>query len=146
MKFLTDNWRGLAVLVMGVATVVLASTVLHVCADEGHFVKTASGMNMDMACTWTRRGVIGVGGLVALMGLIMTFARASSRALSLAAAFGGALIIATPLWLIPTCAKAMMTCNQSFKPGALVLGGLIAIIGLAGSLNFSRSEGAAVHA
>lgn len=146
MKSLTNNWRGLAVLGMGLLTVVLASTVLHVCADEGHFVKTASGMDMHMACTWTKRAVIGFGGLVAVIGLIMTFATAASRALSLAAAAAGALIIATPLWLIPTCAKEMMTCNQVFKPAVLVLGGLIALIGLVGSLNFSRSEGAAVGA
>lgn len=146
MKSLTQNWRGLAVLGMGLLTVVLASTVLHVCADEGHFVKSASGMDMHMACTWTKRAVIGFGGLVAITGLIMLFNTAASRALSLVAAAGGALIIASPLWLIPTCAKAMMTCNQVFKPGALVLGGLIAVIGLAGSISFARSKGAALAA
>lgn len=145
MEFLSKNWRGLAVLGVGVLTVVLAST-LHVCADEGNFVKTASGMNMHMACTWSQRAVIGFGGIVALMGLIMTFSRAAARAMSLASGLTGAMIIATPLWLVPTCKNAMMTCNQLFKPAVLILGGLILVVGLAGSISSARSKGAAMAA
>lgn len=146
MKSLSEHWRGLSVFLLGAVTVVLAATVLHVCADEGKFMQTASGMDVHMACTWTRRAVIGVGGLVAMIGLIMLFTREAARALSLVAAAGGALIIALPLWLIPTCAKAMMECNQSFKPGVLLLGGVIAVVGFAGSLTFTRSGRRAVHA
>ncbi|HWI53430.1 MAG TPA: DUF4418 family protein [Symbiobacteriaceae bacterium] len=145
MKSLSENWRGLSVFLLGALTVALALTVLHVCGDEGHMVKTATGTEIAMRCTWTRMAVVGTGGLVALVGLIMLFAREAARALSLVATVGGALIIATPLWLIPTCASAMMVCNQSFKPGALVLGGLIAVVGIAGSLTFTRSE-RTVHA
>jgi hypothetical protein len=145
MEFLTKNWRGLAVLGLGLLTVVLAST-LHVCADEGNFVKTASGMNMHMACTWTQRAVMGFGGVVALTGLIMTFAGAAARAMSLLSGLTGALIIATPLWLVPTCKNPMMTCNQVFKPAVLILGGLILVVGLAGSIASARSKGAALAA
>ncbi|HYF80245.1 MAG TPA: DUF4418 family protein [Symbiobacteriaceae bacterium] len=145
MEFLTKNWRGLAALGLGLLTVVLAST-LHVCADEGNFVKTASGMNMHMACTWTQRAVMGFGGVVALTGLIMTFAGAAARAMSLLSGLTGALIIATPLWLVPTCKNAMMTCNEVFKPAVLILGGLILVVGLAGSIASARSKGAALAA
>jgi len=109
-------------------------------------VKTAAGTEIAMRCTWTRAGVVGIGGLVALIGLIMTFARQAARAMSLVAAGAGGLIIATPLWLIPTCTNPMMICNMSFKPGALVLGGLITVVGLIGSLSFSRSGRAAMVA
>lgn len=146
MKFLTNNWRGLAIFGMGVATVVLALTVLHVCGDEGHMVKTAAGTEIAMRCTWTRMGVVGIGGLVALMGLVMMFVRQAANALSFVAAGAGALIIATPLWLIPTCASAMMVCNHSFKPGALILGGLISVVGLAGAVRFTRGERTALPA
>lgn len=146
MQFLTKNWRGLAIFGLGALTVVLAATVLHVCADEGHFMTMQNGMPAKMACTWTKRAVIGTGGLVAIMGLLMIWLRQAEQALSLAALGAGALIIATPLWLIPTCANPMMTCNMVFKPGALVLGGLIALMGLAGSLKFARGERAAIAA
>ncbi|HWI60879.1 MAG TPA: hypothetical protein VNT75_03475, partial [Symbiobacteriaceae bacterium] len=66
MKFLTDNWRGLTIFALGALTVVLALTMLHVCGDEGHMVKTATGSEIAMRCTWTRAGVVGIAGLVAL--------------------------------------------------------------------------------
>ncbi|MDF2631040.1 MAG: hypothetical protein K0R39_4871 [Symbiobacteriaceae bacterium] len=146
MKALTNNWRGLAILGMGLLTVVLASTILHVCADEGHFVKTASGTEIHMACTWTKRAVIGVGGLTAVIGLIMLFANQAARALSFAGAAGGALMLAIPLKLIPGCANAMMTCNQSFKPGVYILGSVLMLIGLVGTLKLARGEGARLAA
>jgi hypothetical protein len=95
-----------------------------------------------MGCTWTKRAVEGIGGLVAVMGLVMIFMKEAARALSLVAAAAGLLMIATPLWLIPTCKNAMMTCNMSLKPGVLIFGGLIALAGLAGSLKFARAAGA----
>ncbi|HLN61195.1 MAG TPA: DUF4418 family protein [Symbiobacteriaceae bacterium] len=142
MKFLNNNWRGLTVFALGVATVLVTIFFLDSCADAGHFVKTANGMDMHMGCTWTQRAVIGLGGLTAVFGLIMMAMKEAARGLSLAAFATGALVIATPLWLIPTCKNAMMTCNLSLKPGALVLGGLILVAGLAGGLRFARGEGA----
>lgn len=146
MRFLTENWRGLTVLGLGVATILAGIFVLDSCADAGHFVKSASGMDMHMACTWTERAVLGIGGLVAAMGLVMLFYREASRAISLIAGAGGALMIATPLWLIPTCKNAMMTCNHSLKIGALILGAVIAVVGLIGAIRVTRASGAGFSA
>jgi hypothetical protein len=140
MTFLTKNWRGLAVFGLGALTLVLAATVLHVCADEGHFMTMQNGMQANMACTWTKRAVMGIGGLVAIAGLLMMWWHQAEQALSLLSLAAGALIIAMPLWIIPTCANQMMTCNMSFKPGALVLGGLIALMGAVGAIKFARGE------
>ena len=142
MTFLSKNWRGLMVLALGVATLLVGVFVLDSCADAGHFVKSSTGMDMHMGCTWTKRAVLGLGGLTAVFGLIMLVMKEAARGLSLAAFATGALMIATPLWLIPTCKNAMMTCNLSLKPGALVLGGLILVAGLIGGLRFARGEGA----
>jgi hypothetical protein len=125
---------------LGALTLVLAATVLHVCADEGHFMTMQNGMQANMACTWTKRAVMGIGGLVAIAGLLMMWWHQAEQALSLLALSAGALIIAMPLWIIPTCANPMMTCNMVFKPGALVLGGLIALMGAVGAIKFARGE------
>lgn len=140
MKFLSNNWRGLFVLTLGVATVLVGLFVLQSCADAGHFVKSANGMDMHMGCTWTKRAVLALGGLTAVTGLVMLVYRQAAQALSLISLAIGALMIATPLWLIPTCKNAMMTCNLSLKPGTLIFGGLILIAGVAGALRFVRAD------
>lgn len=139
MNALTRNWRGLLFLVLGLATIFGAHFFLDSCADAGHFVETAKGMKMHMGCTWTERGVMGVGGLVAFIGLTMLFAQEAARALSIAAMGAGILMVLIPVWLIPTCANPMMTCNLSLKPGSLLLGGVVALAGLIASLPFRRT-------
>ncbi|HYG58862.1 MAG TPA: DUF4418 family protein [Symbiobacteriaceae bacterium] len=145
MKFLEQNWRGLTVFVLGAATVLAAIFLLDTCADAGKFVQTANGQQMHMACTWTERAVIGLGGLIAVVGLIMTFWKEAARALSLSTVASGALMLSIPLWLIPTCKSAMMVCNQSLKPGVLVLSGLIMVAGVAGSIKLARTESSQTH-
>jgi hypothetical protein len=145
MQFLNRNWRGLMVFGLGAATLLAAIFLLHNCADTGHLVKLANGTETDMACTWTKRAVEGIGGLVAIMGLVMLWIKESARAISLVAAAAGLLMVATPLWLIPTCKNAMMTCNLSLKPGTLILGGVIALAGLVGALRFARAGAGGVR-
>lgn len=139
MTFLTTNWRGLSVFTLGVATVLAAIFLLDNCADAGKLLQTANGAEVHMACTWTERAVLGLGGLTAVFGLLMIFFRDAVQGLSLGALATGALMVATPLWLIPTCKNAMMICNMSLKPGVLIFGGLIALVGLVGALKFARA-------
>ena len=134
MTYLQRNWRGLLAIVLGLVTVLGAHYMLDVCADAGKAINTAQGMQVPMRCSWTERAVEGTGGLIALIGLIMTFSRESVRGLSLAVSGAGLLMLITPIWLIPTCDMASMTCNLSFKPGTMLLGGLIAIAGLVMSI------------
>lgn len=138
MTFLTNHWRGLTAILLGLGTVLGAHFFLDTCADAGHLINMMGGKTMHMGCTWTERAVMGVGGLVAVMGLIMIWMREAGRALSLAVAAAGILMIAIPLWLIPTCANATMVCNLSLKPGSLVLGGLVFFTGLAGAVKLAR--------
>jgi len=143
MRFLEQNWRGLTLLVLGAGTVLAAIFLLDTCADAGKFLTTNNGATVHMGCTWTERAVMGLGGLIGLVGLITIFWKDAARALSLSTVGAGALMLATPLWLIPTCKMAMMTCNQSLKPGVLILSGLIMVAGLVGSIKLVRGEGAA---
>lgn len=138
MKFLSNNWRGLSILTLGVATVVAAVFFLDSCGDAGKMLTTTQGTQVPMRCHWTEQAVIGLGGLLGVIGFLMIWMKESARGLSLAAAAAGVLMVATPLWLLPTCGNAMMICNMSLKPGVLLLGGLIAIVGVVGAIRMAR--------
>jgi len=135
------NWRGLLVVALGVATLLSSHYLLHSCADTGVFMTTMKGASVPMRCSWTERAVQGIGGLAALLGVLMIWLRESTRGLSLAVAASGLLMFLTPIWLIPTCDSPMMNCNMSLKPGAMLLGALIAIAGLAAAVPVRSFEG-----
>lgn len=139
MAILTQRWRGLLVFLLGTA-VVVSTLFLDTCADAGHFMTTASGMQTHMRCTWTERAILGVGGLVMVIGIIMLLAQPAARLLSMPSAAAGVLLLATPLWLIPTCGNPSMPCNLSLKPGSLLLGGLVTLVGLVGAVQLKRAE------
>lgn len=139
MTVLTQRWRGLMMFLLGMATVV-GTLFMDSCADAGHYATLANGMQIHMGCTWTERAVLGLGGLVMVIGVIMLAAFPVARYLSMAGAAAGVLLLATPLWLIPTCANPMMPCNMSLKPGSLLLGGLITLGGLVGSVQLRRTQ------
>lgn len=124
--------------VLGVGSVLLATFVLKDCADVGHMMKTASGMSAPMRCFYTERAVDLVGGLVTVLGLIMLWQRDAARALSLGVAAAGLFMIAVPLWLLPTCPDPMMMCNMSLKPGAIILGALITVVGVVAGVQSRR--------
>jgi len=139
MSFLSRNWRGLLFLVLGLATIFSAHYFLDSCADAGKFIEVGE-RKIHMGCTWTERGVIGVGGLVAFMGLLMLFAKDAWRGLSLAVAGAGALMILIPTYLIPGCSMPDMPCNLSLQPGSMFLGGLVLVAGLIGAVQFRRLD------
>lgn len=144
MTVFAKRWRGLLVLVLGLATVVAAQALLDVCGDAGHMLETATGAKVPMRCHWSEQAVKGVGGLVAGIGLVMLLARAEAqRALSAVTALAGLLIVLIPLWLIPTCTMATMLCNLSFRPGAILLGALVVLAGLLGMISWKRLGDAA---
>lgn len=138
MRRFTRNWRGVLFLTLGVAVVLAAHFVLDVCGDAGHMLETAKGTQVAMRCSWSERAIEGIGGLVAIMGVIMLFAPKAARTLSLATAFAGLLMLLVPIWLIPTCMSPTMVCNLSFRPGAILLSSLVVLAGLVGVLNLNR--------
>nr|WP_280953610.1 DUF4418 family protein [Symbiobacterium terraclitae] len=123
-------------IVLGGGAVLASHYLLHTCGDAGHMVQTAGGGMMPMRCHWSERAFQGVGALVALIGLFAYVFPDSVRGLSLAVAGAGVLMINIPVWLVPTCAMQGMVCNLSFKPGALLIGGITVLAGLLGTVRF----------
>lgn len=144
MNVLTRNWRPLLFIVLGLSAVLAAHYLLDVCGDHGHFLEMGT-KQIPMRCHWSERAFQGLGGLVAVLGVAMLFSKNFVRGLSLAAAGVGGLMIATVLWLVPTCGTATMVCNLSFKPGALTFAGVIILAGLIGSLELRRLDSAGVR-
>lgn len=103
-------------------------------------LETAKGAKVPMRCHWSEQAFIGVSGLVGLMGVAMLFFKEAGRGLSLAAAGAGLLMIVNITYLIPTCATDSMICNTSFKPGALLIAGLITLAGLISTIPMRRLD------
>lgn len=143
MNVLSRNWRPLLFIVLGLSAVLAAHYLLDVCGDDHHAMEGA--MHSVMSCHWSERVFQGLGGLVAFLGVAMLFSQKLVRGLALAAAGVGGLMIASILWLVPTCNMATMTCNLSFKPGALTFAGIIILAGLIGSLELRRLDAAEVR-
>jgi len=139
------DWRPLLFIVLGAGAVLASHYLLHTCGDAGHMVDTASGGMVPMRCHWSERAFQGVGALVALIGLCAYLFPDSVRGLSLAVAGAGVLMISIPLWLVPTCAMPGMVCNLSFRPGAILIGGITVLAGLVGSLRFQALNAAGVE-
>lgn len=140
MTFLARTWRPLLFILLGIGAVLAAHEFLHVCHEHGHYMTLANGREAPMRCYWSERAFQGVGAMVAFIGVAMLLFRDSVRGLSLAAAGAGVLMINIPLWLVPTCGNANMVCNLSFKPGALIFGGIVTLAGLIASFQLQRID------
>jgi len=139
------DWRPLLFVLLGIGALAASHFLLHTCIDHGHMVETASGGVMPMRCYWSERAFQGVAALVAFAGLAAFLFPDSGRGVSLAVTGAGLLMILIPLWLVPTCAMAGMPCNLSFKPGALLAGGITVMAGLVGVLQLRRLDAAGVE-
>jgi len=139
------DWRPLLFIILGAGAVLASHYLLHTCGDMGHMVETAAGGMVPMRCHWSERAFQGVGALVALIGLFAYFFPESARGISLAVAGAGILMINIPLWLVPTCAMPGMVCNLSFRPGALLIGGITVIAGLLGAVRLRGINAAGVE-
>lgn len=141
MQFLQKHWLALVTVVIGLVLVFGPHNLFHNCADAGVTVKTAMGMAMPMRCTWSVRAEQGVGALAILLGAVMMMGgfRTALRPLSWMALGLGLLTILNPLYIVPTCPDPKMICNLSVRPWLLLLGGLLTVAGLAGTLLTGRA-------
>ena len=122
---------GIVTVVLGLL-IVLTPALLPVCQG---FLELASGKQVPMRCHWTARAEMLLGVLVLIVGLMIAFLKSPEgrQRLHHQVALLGAATILTPLFIIPTCANPDMACNVATKPALIILGGIVLLVGLAGS-------------
>ncbi len=93
-----------------------------------------------MKCVWTARAEIGVGTLIALLGATLAAMPpvAGRLGLSIALTLAGCLAVLLPETLIGVCGNPMMQCRLLTYPALLLLGSLVAAVGLVNSLYLFR--------
>lgn len=122
---------GIATAVLGFL-IVITPIILPVC--EG-LLELASGKQVPMRCHWTARAEMLLGVLIFIIGLMITFLKnpQERRRLHHLVAMLGAATILTPIFIIPTCMNPDMACNLATKPALIILGGVVLLVGMAGS-------------
>ena len=115
-------------IVLGILLVVSPWTIAPVCEVNGMFAQLANGKTLPMPCGWTARAEVGMGVLIILAGLLLTFSQSAEtkRMIGLFSVALGVLTILFPLYITKMCALADHPCNLLTKPVLVILG--IAII------------------
>ncbi|MBT7190509.1 MAG: DUF4418 family protein [Anaerolineae bacterium] len=129
MKRLSTS--GIVVAVLGLL-IVITPIVLPVCES---LLELANGKQVPMSCHWTARAEMIFGALIVVVGLMIAFLKKPGERQRLyhQVAFLGLVTILTPLFIIPTCMHPDMACNVATKPALIILGGIVLLVGLAGS-------------
>ena len=115
----------IAVIVLGLALAAGVKTFLAPCVHEdGSFG----------ACHWAGQMLLGVGALLAALGLLALIHRNQSvrAGLLLAAAAASILGLLTPGTLISLCKMSAMRCRSVMQPAMILLCAVIALLALIG--------------
>ncbi|MBW3091433.1 DUF4418 family protein [Bifidobacterium sp. 82T10] len=109
----------LPAIVLGALIAVAPQTFAYVCKVED---------GMKMACHYTAQAALGIGVVIALLGVIGLFVEPKVRAgLNIAVALNALLAVAVPTVLIGVCKGAMMHCHMVTLPTLIVLGALAVV-------------------
>lgn len=112
-------------IVFGILIAIAPFTFAKVCGSMG-----MSKMHMmHGACYYTGQAALGIGIIIALLGVVSLFVKAPVRAgISIAIVANSLLMIAVPTFLIGVCNSPMMKCNSVTRPTLIVLSALTAVI------------------
>ena len=113
------------IVLTGLAVALIVGLLTFAGPCEAHDGASAS------SCFWAFRAMLGMGVVLAIISIVRIFEtdEGERRGLSLSAALLGALIAATPGWLIDLCSSATMQCQTLMRPFALFLGIAVAVVG-----------------
>lgn len=112
-------YAGISQILLGALVAIAPQTFAHVCAVK----------EMPMACHYTAQAALGIGIVIAVLGVAGLFVSNQTRAgLDIANAVLGVLTITVPTVLIGVCKGAMMHCHMVTLPTLIVLGVLLAVL------------------
>lgn len=100
-------------IILGILIAIAPLTFAKVCQTEG---------GMHMACYYTGRAALGIGIVIAVLGIVALFVKENVRiGLSIAVIVNSLLMIAVPTFLIGVCKSPMMHCSSVTRPTLIVL-------------------------
>ena len=100
-------------IILGILIAIAPLTFAKVCQTEG---------GMHMACYYTGRAALGIGIVIAVLGIVALFVKENVRiGLSIAVIVNSLLMIAVPTFLIGVCKSTMMHCASVTRPTLIVL-------------------------
>lgn len=100
-------------IILGILIAIAPLTFAKVCQTEG---------GMHMACYYTGRAALGIGLVIAVLGIVALFVKENVRiGLSIAVIVNSLLMIVVPTFLIGVCKSPMMHCASVTRPTLIVL-------------------------
>ena len=100
-------------IILGILIAIAPLTFAKVCQTEG---------GMHMACYYTGRAALGIGLVIAVLGIVALFVKENVRiGLSIAVIVNSLLMIAVPTFLIGVCKSPMMHCASVTRPTLIVI-------------------------
>ena len=100
-------------IILGILIAIAPLTFAKVCQSEG---------GMHMACYYTGRAALGIGLVIAVLGIVALFVKENVRiGLSIAVIVNSLLMIVFPTFLIGVCKSPMMHCASVTRPTLIVL-------------------------
>ena len=120
-----------AFVLLGLLVILAPTVIFPVCESE-----------MKMACFFTKKAEIGVGLLIAAIGVVSFFLKNKDIriGLSIAQFLNSALVLALPLKLTGLCKKSDMACRVKTLPALIVLSVLLAIVAASEIFVLAKSE------
>lgn len=117
------NIVAILIVILGVVMLLIPQFIAPVCPiHDGHIMK----------CHWMGQAVIGLGCVVAVLGLLMLISKESkvAAAFSISAALVSGLAIAVSTHLIGGCSHHHMSCQMHTIPAVTIVGGILLVLGL----------------
>ena len=124
---------GVLLLVLGVLIAVGPMSLFPVCEVNPEKI---------MKCHWTAQMELGVGLVVALVGLLTVLTNDAKvrQGMAMAAAPMGLLVVLAPWSLIGVCANAHMGCAALTRPALTILGILVMAVAALSALSLRNSK------
>ncbi|MFP1702807.1 DUF4418 family protein [Gardnerella vaginalis] len=116
-------FESLHAIVFGILIAIAPLTFAKPCSTGGmHKMQKMPMMMQPMACYYTSRVAIGIGVVIAILGIIALFVKEHVRAgLNIAVIANSLFMIATTTFLIGVCKSPMMHCASVMRPTLIVL-------------------------